>query len=63
MTNPYNASNPAPIPGPPKGVPYGPAGSDAMQQFASTRMIGLFDKIRELEERITTLEVQAAQKV
>lgn len=63
MSSPYQAGGPAPIPGPPTNSQYGGAGNDALQQFASTRMIGLFEKIRELEERIITLEVQAAQKV
>jgi len=63
MTSPYHSTNPAPMPGPPPNAQYGPAGRDIMGQFAGTRMAGLLDKIRELEARITVLEVQMSQKV
>lgn len=63
MTSPYHSNGPAPIPGPPANSQFGKAAGDAMDRFATTRMTGLFEKLRELEERITALEIQAAQKV
>lgn len=63
MTSPYHQNNPAPMPPPPQSAPYQHSGRDPVEQFAGTRMTGLFDKIRELEARITTLEVQMSQKV
>jgi hypothetical protein len=63
MTSPYHPQNAAAMPGPPPNTDYGKAGATGTELFASTRMVGLFERIRALEERITSLEIQAAQKV
>jgi hypothetical protein len=63
MTSPYHASPQAPLVPPPQTAPYVQGGQNPLEQFANTRMTGLFEKLLELEARIVALEIQTAQKV
>lgn len=62
MTNPYIRNNMPMMPGPPAGTEMVPAGQDATYAFAAKQMGGILDMLRDLDARLTKLEIMAAMK-